>query len=410
MTASLLHGVNLVELANGARTITVSASSVIGIVGTAEYADPAAFPLDTPVLVQRPSDFAALTATAAGALDVGSLPGALAGIFDVVSTPVVVVRVDTITSGVAGQLAEVVGDPATGQGVYALLTAESRNLPKPKILIAPGHTHQQLTGGAPPAALANPVVAALAAVAGKLRACAVADGPNDTNAHAIAKAALEADERVWPVDPFVFSDLSGATAVPTSARAAAVIALTDQRRGYWWSPSNQVIPGVTGLGRPVTFSLSDMTTDAGVLNAGGVATVINAQGFRLWGNRTGAADPAYAFLSVRRTADVFFDAFDAAFLSAVDQPFSAQLLRDVLDAGNAFLRQEKAKGATLGGKFTLDPDLNTAASLQAGQAFYDFDFEPPAPMEGLTLRASRNGGYYDTLITAVTSATQQTAA
>ncbi len=201
-----------------------------------------------------------------------------------------------------------------------------------------------------------------------------------------------------------------AAAVPLSARAAAVMARTDQSRGYWWSPSNQPVPGVLGLSQAVSFGLSDPSCDASLLNAGNVATVINQGGFRMWGNQVGAADPQWKFLSVRRTADVFYDAFDAAFLHAMDQPFSVQLLRDIQDEGNAFLREQKALGATLGGRFQLDPELNTPASLQAGNAFYDFDFEPPAPLQGLHLRARRNGAYYSDLVAAVATSTLQTAA
>lgn len=33
--------------------------------------------------------------------------------------------------------------------------------------------------------------------------------------------------------------------------------------------------------------------------------------------------------------------------------------------------------------------------MKAGKLFLDFDIEPPAPLEHLTLQAHRNGDYYE---------------
>ena len=44
------HGVRVVEITEGTRPIRVIDTSIIGLVATAQDADAAAFPLDTPVL------------------------------------------------------------------------------------------------------------------------------------------------------------------------------------------------------------------------------------------------------------------------------------------------------------------------------------------------------------------------
>jgi phage tail sheath protein FI len=393
-----LHGVEVLQISDGVRPIQAVSSSIIGIVGTAPYADAAKFPLDTPVLITSPTAIKDLVATlpANSLIDVeGTLPIALKGLFDQVKTPVVVVRVD-VNADAALQRAEVVGAADERSGVYAFLAAKAMIGYAPKILIATGFTHQVPAGGG-----ANAVVAALKVVADKLRAIVVADGPNDTDADALAKVLVEAGERVYHVDPHVkVLDRTGVyVARPASAHVAGVIARTDQDQGFWWSPSNHELLGVVGLGRPIEFALSDTSASSNVLNEGAVATIVAANGYRLWGNRTKATDPNWAFLSVRRTADMIYEALEASYLWAMDRPMSPQLLIDVVGSVEAYLASLKARGAILGGKAWADPELNTEETLKAGQLFVNFDIEPPAPVERLTFMAQRNGGYYAELVT-----------
>lgn len=394
MTASFLHGVEVAEFPTASGVVTAPATSVIGLVGTAPLADPALFPLDTPVLIVGPGQ-AALLGTE------GTAPWALAGLYDQARPPVVFVRVDT-SPVPAIQQGEVVGDPLANTGVYALLAAQSLVALKPKILIAPGFTDAPGAAGT-----LNPVVAALKTVAAALRAIYVVDGPGDTDAHATALAALVGDARAYIVDPAVKVSRAGAIVVePASARVAGVIAASDAdpARGYWWSPSNQVIQGVLGVSRLVTFGLSDADTGANALNAAGVATIVSNGGFRLWGNRTSSTDPDYAFLAVRRCWDIVEEAVDQSYVWAMDRPQSAGLLASVVRELSAFLRTLKAKGAVLGGRAFLDPELNTADALRQGHGYVDFDGEPPAPLERLTFNAIRNPDYYADLVAAANAA------
>jgi hypothetical protein len=179
---------------------------------------------------------------------------------------------------------------------------------------------------------------------------------------------------------------------------AGLIAKMDDERGFWWSPSNQTLNGIVGAARPVDFSLSDKNCEANLLNAKDVATIVHKNGYRLWGNRTCATDPMWAFLSVRRTADMIYESIENAFLWAQDRPISANLIIDIRESVNAYLRHLKAVGAILGGKCWMDPTLNSKENLMAGKLYMDFDIEPPAPLEHLTFRAHRNNGYYEELV------------
>lgn len=387
MAEQFLHGVEVVEVDGGARSITTASSSIIGIVGTAPRADEAAFPLNTPVLVPNSRALAAKLLTgAAGADGDGTLPDALDSIFDQAGAVVIVVRV---AKGVdePATIANVLGGVNSVSGVYegvhALLAAESVTGYKPRLLLAPGFTHQR-TGGT-----ANPVVAELAGIANKLRAVILADGPSTTDAAAIAAAGDTGSRRVFLTDPRVLKVNAAGAIVPaySSAVVAGVIARTDNERGWWASPSNQEVFGIVGTERAIDFSMADPTSRSNLLNGKNVATIVRQGGFRLWGNRTTSVDPKWAFLCVVRTADIIADSLQAAHLWAVDRGITKTYVEDVREGVNAFLRDLKSRGAILGGTCWLDADLNSAANIAAGKVFWDFDFTPVYPAEHLTFRS-----------------------
>src|SRR5450830_540802 len=85
------HGAEVVESKDGVRVIEVQDISTIGVIGTADDADPAVFPLNTPVLITgQAAQIAALAPTNAKN---GTLPEAIDGIYDQAKAQVVVVRV-----------------------------------------------------------------------------------------------------------------------------------------------------------------------------------------------------------------------------------------------------------------------------------------------------------------------------
>lgn len=391
MTDSFLHGVEVVNIDDGARTVTIPATSVIGIVGTAPRADAATFPLNTPVLVANSRSMAAkLLSAVAGADGDGTLPDALDSIFDQAGATIVVIRVDKGIDD-AATLANVIGgaDAVTGahEGVHCLVDAEHVVGVKPRILIAPGFTHQRPEVAGVPGA--NPVVAELQAIADRLRAIIVQDAPSTTDADAIATAGDSGSQRVYLVEARS-AKLNSAGAVVfaySSAHVAGLIARSDAERGFWWSPSNQEVFGIVGTERAIDFSMGDPTSRANLLNAANVATIIRQNGFRLWGNRTLSDDPKWAFLSVVRTSDIIADALQASMLWAVDRGITKNFVDDVVESVNAFLRDLKQRGAINGGKCWFDPDLNSAANIAAGHAFFDYDFGGVAPGERLTFRA-----------------------
>lgn len=461
MGEAFLHGVEVVNVDDGARSIQTVASSVIGLVGTAPKG-----PVNTPVLILG----SATDAVKQFGAGVGTIPDALDAIFDQAGAAVVVINVldptthktavasasytfsdddevtladryasnvvvkdetDTTTfvagtdysfdpdTGVVTRIAaggiaadatvhvsydkpdptavtsaDIVGgvDAETGAytGVHALLSAQGTVKVKPKILIAPGYTGDR-TGDA-----ANPVVAEMSGIADKLLAVIVADGPNTTDADAITYREDWGSERIFVVDPEskVYDTASGSNIdMPSSARVAGLIAKVDAKEGFWVSPSNHVLNGIVGTSRPIDFSLGDANSRANYLNANEVATIIGQDGYRLWGNRTCAADAKWAFLSVVRTRDMINESLLSAHMWAVDRNITKNYVEEVIEGVNAYLRNLVGKGAILGGKCWADPELNSADQIAAGHCYFDFDFTPPSPAERVTFRSHMVNDY-----------------
>lgn len=392
MPAAFLHGIETVEIDDGLRPIQTVKSSIIGLVGTAPAAAALNFPLDTPVLVTGPRMAALLGAG-------GTLLDAYNAAYAQGVNVMIVVRVAE-GANAAATLTAIAGTAAAGTGVWALLNAQNLLGQTPRILAAPGFS------STPAANPASPVTQALVSVATRLRAIAIADGPNTTEADAVTDREKYGSDRLYIVDPAVRvwdSETSAYVTRPASAFAAGALSAIDANRGFWWSPSNQVLQGVAGTARPIGWAMGDADTEANRLNEHEVATIIRRDGFRLWGNRSTGEDALWAFLPVRRTADMIYESIETALLWAMDRPFSAQLLRDIRDSVQGYLDTLKSRGAVLGGNVWIDPELNTEAVLKAGKLFIDFDIEPPAPLEHLVMQARRNGDYYEELVTAVTT-------
>ena len=349
-----------------------------------------AFPLNTPVLVAGDLRAAAKLGTD------GTLPDALKGIFAQTGAVVVVVRVaegvddDATLANVAGGID---GSSGAYKGAWAFLGAESVVGFCPRILIAPGFTHQS-TGGA-----ANAVVAEFLTIANRLRAVALADGPNTNDAAAITAREAYGSKRVYFVDPFVSVFKDGEVVdVPSSSYVAGLIARIDNEQGFWNSPSNKEIFGIVGTARAIDFQLGDTSSRANLLNEREVATIIRKDGFRLWGNRTTSADPKWAFLSVVRTADMINESLLRAHMWAVDRNITRTFFEDVSEGVNAYLSRLQAQGAIAGGKCWADKDLNTATSIADGRAYFAFDFSAYAPAERIVFRSMLVEDYLEEIL------------
>ncbi|WP_264687701.1 phage tail sheath subtilisin-like domain-containing protein [Wolbachia endosymbiont (group A) of Sympetrum striolatum] len=377
MTEQFLHGVNVIEVTSGAKTVRTAKSSVIGVIGTAPEADEQKFPLNSPVLIAGSLKEAAKLGKS------GTLPSAINGIFSQIGATVVVIRVEESEA-----IQNIIGgvDEETGkyQGIQAFLSSESIIHVAPRILIAPQFTHQLPESENPK----NPVVAALIGVAEKLRAIIVADGPNTNDEEAIKWRKSVGSSRVYVVDPWVKVFIEGKEEIlPSSPFVAGLIAKVDSEQGFWHSPSNKEINGIVGTSRPIDFTLGDRSSRANYLNENEVTTIIHQNGYRLWGNRTCSNDSKWTFLSVKRTADLINDSLLRAHLWAVDRNITKTYIDDVIEGVNSYLANLKAQGAIISGKCYATPELNTPTNIASGKVYFDFEFTPPYPAEQITFRS-----------------------
>ena len=383
------HGVTVTEINDGVRQVQTSSSSVIGVIGTAPEANATDFPINTPVLI------AGSLTEAAKLGSTGTLPNAVNAILAQTGAMIVVVRVaegvasgegdDAITAAEA-TITNVIGSVTSNNeytGVYTFLAAKSKLGLTPRILIAPGFATTE-------------VVSEMVSIAGRLRAIVIADCPTDTDSNLTQFVNDCASARVYAVYPKVINTKN--ETVPASPYVAGVIAKSDNDNGFWVSPSNKVINGVVGVSKPIDFSLGDSSCRANYLNEHNVATIINQDGYRLWGNRSTINEGSYKFLCVRRTADIISDSILQAHLWAVDRNIVKNYLTDVTESVNAFLANLKSQGAILSGKCFANKELNTAQNIANGQVYFDFEFTPAYPAEQVTFRAYLRNDDIETIL------------
>ncbi len=373
MATEYHHGVRVLEINEGTRPIRTVSTAVVGMVCTASDADAVKFPLNKPVLLTD-----VLTASGSAG-EQGTLARSLDAIADQASPVTVVVRVEDgateaeTTSNIIG------GVSASGeyQGMKALLAAEAQLGVKPRILGVPGLDSLAVT-------------TELVAIAEKLRGFAYANAYGcETVSDAIAyRAGFGARELmlIWP--DFVSWDTVANANAPASAiaRALGLRAKLDEQVGWHKTLSNVPVNGVSGLSKDIYFDLQNPATDAGLLNADEVTTLIRRDGFRFWGSRTCSADPLFAFENYTRTAQVLADTMAEAHFWAVDKPMHASLVRDIVEGINAKLRELVRNGYLIGGECWYDEAANDATTLKAGKLYLDYDYTPVPPLENLLLR------------------------
>jgi phage tail sheath protein FI len=219
--------------------------------------------------------------------------------------------------------------------------------------------------------------------AAAIRASTVLDGTNtdDATVIALAGATSDAEGRANLVDPW---GVDGSDTIPGSFYAAAAYASTP----WWESPSNFTLTGITGTSRPIFHELTNDADQAQALNSAKITTIVQRDGFRLWGNRNLSPDGYdLPFVVQRRSDDVVKRALATAVASRVDTAITPALADLLVRSLQAFFDREQALGHIAGGLSALNPDLNTEASLGAGNIFIDYEITFNVPAENITFRS-----------------------
>lgn len=371
--SGFFHGVTVTNVDTGARNIALPSSSIIGLVDT--FTEGAGVTAKANDLVLITSEREAVAAFGADA----AITKACRAIYSRAKAVIVACGVAKLEEA-AEQTAAIIGNVlADGKrtGLQALLDGKSRFNAQPRLLVAPKHSATQAVG------------TALVALADKLRGIAIIDGPGTTDEAALAYAKNFGAKRAFLVDPGVryFDTVAEATVdAPGSAWVAGLFAFTDREYGFWASPSNKELVGITGTTRPVEFLDGDDSCRANLLNNANIATIIRDDGFRLWGNRTLSSDPKWAFVTRVRTMDIVMDAILYGHKWAVDRSITATYVKDVTEGLQAFMRDLKNQGAIINFEVFADPELNTASQLEQGKVYWNIRFTDVPPAENPNFR------------------------
>ncbi|QND83781.1 Phage tail sheath protein FI [Chromobacterium vaccinii] len=371
--SDLYHGVTVTLVDTGPRAIALPSSSIIGLVDLFEPGAGLAQP-------HKPTKLTNKREAAEAFGENSPIFRQLKTIFDKTAAAVVAVGVPKAKSD-AEQISAVIGGELAGggrTGLQALLSAKSELGLHPRLLVAPGHSSKQ------------PVAAAMDALAHRLRAIAIIDGPNTTDDEAVKYAQLFGSKRLYMVDAGGIkvwdTTTSSEILLPASAAAAGLFAAKDGQRGsgnggFWCSPSNTEFANVLGTGRAIEYLYGDETCRANLLNRESISTIIREGGFRLWGNRTLSADPKWSFVTRVRTTDMVMDAILAGHQWAVDRGITKTYVQDVTEGLNAFMRDLKAEGCVIDFEVYPHPTKNTASQLEEGKVRWVVRFTDVPPAE-----------------------------
>ena len=389
MTASRHHGITANEFTSGVRAISDISTAIIGMVCTADDADNAAFPLNTPIF--HTSAYNVL----GKAGEKGTLAKSLDAIVDQADAQIVIVRVpesdnaDTLKANVIGS--------ATGgnyTGLKALRRAKAITGQTPKILGVPEMDSQD-------------VVTELVGLAQATRAFVYASAGGAENISEVTSYRQNFGQRELMLidNDFLAFDTAAKANKPaaTIARVLGARAKLDTQIGWHKSISNTEINGVSALKHGRTFDLLDKNCDANTLNNADVTTLIRENGFRVWGNRTCSSDPMLAFEVAVRSAQIIQETIASAFLWAMDKPMHPSLIEDIIMGINAKLAEYVNKGYILGARVFLDKGKVTPQAIQAGQFAFDYEWTYVPPLENMVFNQHNTDTFFVNLVDKVIS-------
>jgi phage tail sheath protein FI len=382
---SYFHGIRHQLVSSGTRPVATQSDESIFIVAEAPDALDAKFPIGETTLIAGAQDAKAIAALGTD----GDGPRFVDGIFDLVSCKVFFHRIAEGADD-AAQISHAVGgidaDTNKRHGLQAAFDVKQQFGIDPSILIVPGVSAHQA------------VATELAAISKKLAAVFVIDGPNEKIQDAIAYRGNFDEMHGLLVDPFVTvwdTETNAEVVEPSSARVAGLIAATP----WWQSASSGIIRGITGVAREIDYR-GDGTSRAELLNQNHIATIVRHPkgGYKLLGGRSLSSDPKFAFFKRARVMNVFARTLMDQMQWAVDRNITRRYFEAVTDGGNKWIRREVSLEHIAGGRFWVDPALNTPESMEGGEAVFDYDFVEYGEAEQVTFRAHINNGYLTDIV------------
>ena len=159
---------------------------------------------------------------------------------------------------------------------------------------------------------------------------------------------------------------------------------------------NDDVPNLSPSNKPLAIDgtcLADGTEvildqlQGNVLNSVGVVTAINENGFRSWGNNTGAypdtTDPKDRWICCRRFFSWWGNNFIRIYFEKVDDPTNFRLIEAIVDSENVRGNSLKSQGKCAGIRMVYNKDDNPISSILDGHILFRQYLAPYTPAEDI---------------------------
>ena len=173
-----------------------------------------------------------------------------------------------------------------------------------------------------------------------------------------------------------------------SAFYAAVCLYTDA--------NNDSVPSLPLSNKPLGISATVLadgtevvldTIQTNVLNAVGVVTAVNANGFKTWGNNTAAypaiTDPKDRWINCRRFFSWWGNSFITTYFEKVDNPANYRLIESIVDSENVRGNSLVSQGKCAGIKMTYNEADNPIENVVDGRIVFRQYLAPYTPAEDI---------------------------
>ena len=173
-----------------------------------------------------------------------------------------------------------------------------------------------------------------------------------------------------------------------SAIYAAMVAYTDYNNDSVPSlpPSNHAIRVSAAVLADGTEVILDIP-QANELNAVGVVTAVNMNGFKAWGNNTAAypeiTDPKDRWINCRRFFSWWGNSFIMNYLVKVDNPANYRLIESIVDSENVRGNSLVSQGKCAGIKMVYDKADNPIGNVLDGKIVFRQYLAPYTPAEDI---------------------------
>ncbi len=179
--------------------------------------------------------------------------------------------------------------------------------------------------------------------------------------------------------------------VPPSGHLAGIWARTDDTRGVWKAPANEVVRGALDVELNITKA------EQGLLNPIGINCIrpFGTRGIRVWGARTLSSDTDWTYLNVRRLFNMIETTIMNGTQYAVFEPNDMSLWEGLKRTINAFLRGLWRDGALFGATaeqaffVKCDEETNPPESIDMGKVVVEVGIAPVKPAEFVIFRIAQ---------------------